>query len=393
MAKKENNITRVLKRRVEKILPSKEELGKLMKKRKLRLYQGIDPTGKRLHLGHSIGLRKLMEFAELGHEVILLFGTGTVLVGDPSQRETGRRQITKEEIEKNIKDWKEQASSIVDFSKVKVLQNADWLLKLTLEDIINIGSNISAIQLFKRDSFQRRLDGGDTVWYHETMYPLLQGYDSVVMDVDLEIGGTDQEFNMLIGRELQKKINNKEKFVLTLPMIMGTDGKTMSKSSGNCVWLNDKPDEMFGKLMSIGDEQIVPYFELATNIPDDKLKKLKKEIKSGELSPLDAKKLLAETVVNELHSKDQAVKAKKNFEKTFQKGDPEYKKKHRIKEGSTILDVVSDFADSNSQAKRLISQGGVDINEERVKDPTTKLDGGEKVRIGKKTYITIVKNE
>ena len=213
----------ILSRRVDKVLPSKSELEKLISTKKIRLYQGFDPTGSRLHLGHSIGLRKLMNFANAGHEVIFLFGTGTVLVGDPSERETGRTLITQEEIEKNIETWKEQVKTIVDFDKISIKQNGDWLVPLKLKDIVNIASKISAVQLFKRDSFQKRIEKGDTVWYHETMYPLLQGYDSVVMDVDLEIGGTDQVFNMLVGRELQKKMNNRNKYVLTTPMIVGID--------------------------------------------------------------------------------------------------------------------------------------------------------------------------
>ncbi|MCG2692026.1 tyrosine--tRNA ligase, partial [Microgenomates group bacterium] len=220
-------IDEVLTRGVEQILPSKEGLKKLMQTKKIRLYLGIDPTAKGLHLGHTVPLRKLQQFADLGHEVILLFGTGTVLVGDPSGRDKGRKLITQKEIEENIKTWKKQVSPILNFKKIKLKQNGDWLLKLSLKELIQIASKISAIQLFKREMFQRRLKLGDTVWYHETLYPLLQGYDSVVMDVDLEIGGTDQTFNMLIGRELQQKINHKEKYVLAGKMIMGTDGQPM----------------------------------------------------------------------------------------------------------------------------------------------------------------------
>src|SRR3989344_9353418 len=245
LADSAGKIDELLTRRVEKVLPSKEGLQKLMQERKIKLYQGFDASGGRLHLGHSVGIRKLMDFANAGHEVIFLFGTGTVLVGDPSQRDTGRKLITPEEVEENIQGWRDQVSALVDWNKVKILKNGDWLRELKLEDLIHIASNISAVQLFKREMFQKRLDSGDTVWYHETMYPLLQGYDSVAMDVDLEIGGTDQEFNMLIGRELQRKMNNREKFVLTTPMIMGTDGKQMSKSSGNCIWLNDTPEDMY----------------------------------------------------------------------------------------------------------------------------------------------------
>lgn len=264
----------LLTRRVAKVLPDKAGLTKLMSDRKIRLYQGFDPTGARLHLGHSVGLRKLKEFAEAGHEVIFLFGTGTVLVGDPSLRDTARTFITEEDIEENIADWKRQAGKIIDFTKVKILKNGDWIGKLTIRDIINLGSKLSAVQLFKRESFTRRIKAGDTVWYHETMYPLLQGYDSVVMDVDLEVGGTDQEFNMLVGRELQKKMNNREKWVLTTPMIVGTDGRQMSKTSGNCVWLDDEPSEMFGKLMRLPDEHMWSYLELVTDVPMDEIKNL-----------------------------------------------------------------------------------------------------------------------
>ncbi|MDO8452687.1 MAG: tyrosine--tRNA ligase, partial [bacterium] len=231
----------ILSRRVANVLPTRAGLEKLMGEKKIRLYQGFDPTGMKLHIGHSVGIRKLMDFARAGHDVTFLFGTGTVLAGggDPSDRDKGRKMITQEEINENIKDWKNQVSKLVDWDLVSIKQNGDWLLPLTLEEILKIASNISAVQLFKREMFQRRIENGDTVWLAETLYPMLQGYDSVAMDVDLEIGGTDQEFNMLVGRDLMKKMKNKETYVLTTPMILGTDGKQMSKSSGNCVWLDD----------------------------------------------------------------------------------------------------------------------------------------------------------
>lgn len=372
-----DKVEEILTRGVSKVLPSKNGLAKLMSNRKIRLYQGFDPTG-RLHLGHAIGLRKLMEFANLGHEVIFLFGTGTVLVGDPSQRASKRKTIDTNEIENNIKGWIDQAAPFVDFNKVKILKNGDWLNKMTLGDIISVASKISAVQLFKRDSFQKRLEKGDTVWYHETMYPVLQGYDSVVMDVDLEIGGTDQEFNMLVGRELQKKINKKEKYVLTIPMILGTDGKQMSKTSGNCIWLEDSPDDMYGKLMSITDAQLNLYIEVLTDLPLDTVKKE---------SPLNAKKKLALTVVAQAHGEDKAQKASSSFKNTFQKGEPKYVK-HSV-QTLQLVDIVSDFSESKSNAKRKIEQGGVDIEGKVITDPTVKLKEGQKVKIGKKTFIEI----
>ncbi len=373
-------IKKALTRGVAKILPSKEGLEKLISKKKIKLYQGFDPTGK-LHLGHAVGLRKLMQFADLGHEVIFLFGTGTVLVGDPSQRDSKRKKITQAEIEENIKDWKTQVAPFVDFSKVKILENGDWLNKLNFQEIINIASKISAIQLFKRKSFQRRLKRGDTVWYHETMYPVLQGYDSVVMDVDLEIGGTDQEFNMLIGRELQKKINKKEKYVLTFPMILGTDGKQMSKTSGNCIWLDDVPNNMYGKLMSISDSQLDLYIEVLTSLPLDTVKKE---------GPLNAKKKLAFEVVAQAHGKSTAKKAQNLFIKTFQEKKPEYKT--RIKREKNLARTITPFTSlaSISDAKRYIAQGAVEVNNKTITDPTYKPEVGDRINIGTIVFGTVV---
>jgi tyrosyl-tRNA synthetase len=375
----------ILSRRVARVLPTKEGLKSLMQKRKIRLYQGFDPTGIRLHLGHTIGLKKLMDFADLGHEVIFLFGTGTVLVGDPSLRDSSRKLISQDQIEHNIKDWKRQVSPIVDFDKIKIKQNSDWLVPLTLKEIINIASKISAVQLFKREMFQRRIKKGDTVWFHETMYPLLQGYDSVVMDVDLEIGGTDQEFNMLMGRELQKKFNNKEKFVLTVPMLTGTDGNLMSKTAGNCVWLDDTPEDMFGKLMRITDNQIKPYMQLLTDIPAEEVQTLKNK-------PLENKKRLALDVTNQFHGKNKALTAQKHFEITIQKGkSPDEIKTFYHPSGtfSSLAAISQAFPDkSHSEIKRLISQGGVEWNGKKITDPSQKLfvKGGEVLKFGKRTF-------
>jgi len=393
-----NQNNELLIRRVEKILPSREGLEILILERKIRLYQGFDPTGMKLHLGHSVGLRKLMEFAEAGHEVIFLFGTGTVLVGDPSQRDSARKLITQEEIEENIKDWKRQAEKIVDFDKVTVKQNGDWLVPLTLKGIINIASNISAVQLFKREMFQRRLEKGDTVWYHETMYPLLQGYDSVAMDVDLEIGGTDQEFNMLVGRELMRKMKGKEKYVLTTPMILGTDGKQMSKTSGNCVWLTDSAQDMFGKLMRIPDEQIVTYMELVTDIPVSRIKVVKQDLSSNKVNPMDAKKELANEVVKQFHGKNQAQKALAEFEKTIQQGEtpeemPEFSLS-RLSTGATVIDLLekSGLVSSRGEVKRLIEQRAVWVDQFQISDfrfQISEIKPGSIIKVGKRKWLKI----
>lgn len=379
-----DKIDELLTRGVEEIIPNKEGLKNLTSKKKIRLYLGVDPTGSRLHLGHAIPLRKLNEFAQLGHYAILLFGTGTVLAGDPSQRVSARTKITQKEINENIKGWKNQVSKIIDLSKIQIKQNGDWLLKLGLVEIINIASNISSAQLYKREMFQRRLDAGDTVWTHETLYPLLQGYDSVAMDVDLEIGGTDQIFNMLIGRELQKKMNNHEKYVLTTPLINGTDGKPMSKSSGNCIWLDDSPSEIFGKIMALADTQIEPYWKNLTGLPEEELK-----VKN----PMDAKKTLAAEIVKMLHGENEAQKARSEFENVFQKGSipqdlPE------ITVDTSPIDIVdflveNNLVESRSQAKRLLSESALELDGETLENDEVEISNNQVLKIGKKKFVKI----
>lgn len=384
-----DNIDEVLTRSVDQILPTREGLEKLMQTKKIRLYLGIDPTGTRLHLGHTVALRKLQQFADLGHEAILLIGTGTVLVGDPSQRSTGRPQITEEEIQENIKTWKEQAGKVINFSKVQIRQNGNWLNKLTYKDIVSIASHISAVQLFKRNMFEERIERGDTVWYHETMYPLLQGYDSVVMDVDLEIGGTDQTFNMLIGRELQQKINGKEKFVLTVPMIVGLDGRPMSKTSGNCVWLDDSPGDMFGKIMSMRDESTFGYMMLLTNIPLN-------DVQSNEKSPLEAKKRLAWEIVKMYHGEVEANKARVEFERVFQKREtPIDITVVEVAPGEidiTTTLVENKLAKSRAEAKRLLEQKALELGGVVLTTPMVTLERGQEqlLKVGKHRFIQLL---
>jgi len=388
-------IEEVLTRRVEKILPNKDGLKSLMQKRKIRLYLGIDPTGSQLHLGHSITLRKLQEFADLGYDAILLIGTGTVLAGDPSDKDKARPPITKEKIEENIKTWKKQAGKILDFSKVTIMYNGDWLLNLGLKDIIEIASHVSAIKLFQRDMFRRRLEQGDTVWMHETLYPLLQGYDSVAMNVDLEIGGTDQTFNMLIGRELMEKMKHKEKFILTCPMILGIDGKQMSKTSGNCVWLTDVPKEMFGKIMSIPDNLIISYFELLTDFPISSIQKYKKNLLEKKINPRDLKEKLALEIVKIYYSETIAQEAAKEFQRIFkEKKMPLEIPELKIKEKTlNILELLTKakLVSSKSEAKRLILQKAVKIDGQLKEDwrEVLKTKKGIVIQVGKRRFAKI----
>lgn len=387
MESQDKKIEEILTRGVEQVLPSKEGLAKLMKRQKIRLYLGIDPTYNKLHLGHTVPLRKIQEFADLGHEAILVVGTGTVLAGDPSQREGGRPRISEKEIKKNIKNWREQAGKILDFSKVKIKHNGDWLCKLDLKKIIEIASHISAVKLFQREMFQKRLKKGDTVWTHETLYPLLQAYDSVAMNVDLEIGGTDQIFNMLMGRELLQKMRGKEKFVMTLPMILGTDGQPMSKTSGNCIWVEDSAEQMFGKIMSIADNLVPSYFKALTNIPLEETKKL---------SPRDAKARLAEEIVSIYHNKNMASKAEKEFNRIFkEKKLPSQVPTVSIKiKEINLLDLLTKtkLAPSRAGAKRLIEQKGVKIDGQIQRDwqKIIRIKKGMVIQVGKRKFVKII---
>ncbi len=352
---------------------------------------GIDPTGGKLHLGHTINLLKLQELAELGHEAILIIGTGTVLVGDPSQRKEARKKINKKEIQENIKTWKKQAGKILDFKKVKIKKNGDWILKLKYEDIANLGSYISATQLFQRDNFQERIARGDYVSYKETMYPLMQGYDSVVLDVDLEIGGTDQLFNMLVGRDLQKKINNREKYVMTCNMILGTDGKQMSKSSGNCIWIEDSPKEMFGKIMSMPDSSIFNYFESVTRVPMVELEAMK----NSNSNPRDLKVRLAKEIIKMYHGEKEADLAEEEFERVFRDKEmpAEIAEVSVLESKLNILDLLvkTNLSSSKTEAKRLVEQGGVKIDGEIKNDWRAEIEikSGQIIQVGHRKFVKI----
>ena len=366
MVKDSKKIEEVLIKGVEEILPNKEQLKNLMMKRKIRLYLGIDPTSPQLHLGHAIALRKLKDFQDLGHEVILLFGTFTARIGDPSGRDKKRKPLTPSQIEKNMKTYKDQSSKILDFSRVKIKGNADWLEKLNFNDLVKISSQFTISRLLERDMFQERIKAGGEVWLNELMYPLMQGYDSVAMDVDLEIGSSDQLFNALVGRKLQKIFRNKEKFILITPMLLGLDGRKMSKTYGNTVNLTDSPAEMYGKLMSLKDELILQYFQLCTNLPLKEIKEMERELRRKEINPIEAKSRLAKEIVTIYHGGEKAEEAEKEFNRVFREKKLPLKipviqikeKKLNILELLTKTKLIS----SKSEAKRLILQKAVKIN-------------------------------
>jgi len=398
-SKENNQILEVLSRGVAEVLPSITSLADLMEKRKIRVYLGIDPTGSLLTLGHSVVLRKLQQFAELGHDVILLIGNGTVRIGDPTGRDSTRPVLTDEQIEENFKTWKAQASKILDFTKIKITHNGDWLDKLNYADLIKLMAQTTVQQLMERDMFQERLKNNLPVHGHEIMYPLMQGYDSVAMEVDLELGGTDQTFNMMMGRHLLKAYKNKEKWVLTTPIINGTDGRKMSKSYGNFIALTEEPNDMYGKLMSIDDSMTIEYFTVLTDEPMHSIEKMQIALEHGG-NPMQYKKKLAFMITEMYHTKAEAIEAERHFEKTVQKKEvPTDIPVVKFKDQSLpILEILQTAAPdfSKSQLRRLIEQGGVevtmkDLKKLKLKDPTEKFGTVtiDVIRIGKRRYVKV----
>lgn len=380
----------LLTRAVEEVVPMKLAEEKLKKGEKLRIYLGIDPTGSKLHLGHSVPLRKLKAFADAGHHVIFLVGSFTAMIGDPSGRDTQREPLTKEQIEKNFETYKEQAGKILDFKKVEIRYNHEWLEKLSSSEFLALGSHITVQQMLKRDMFKRRIEEEKDIVITEFFYPLLVGYDSVILDVDCELGGNDQLFNMLTGRTLQKAYGKRDKFVLTTKLIEGTDGRKMSKTYDNCVYIEDEPNDMYGKIMSIKDDLIITYMECCTDIPMGEIKEVEKKMKKGE-NPKDFKMQLARQIVTMYHDTEAAKKAEDQFQAVFSKGGvPNDMPEVKAKKGELLIDLLvrENLVSSKSEARRLIDQKAVAIDEEIVGSHDQEAKAGV-VRVGKRKFIKV----
>ncbi len=380
-------IREVLSRGVDKVIDKKHLEKQLRSGKKLCVYYGIDPTSPQLHLGHSVVLWKLRGLQELGHEVILLIGDFTARIGDPTDKMAARKPLTEAQVKANMKTYRQQAGKILNFSKVKLKYNSQWLARLNFVKIAEIASHLSVQRMLERDMFEKRLKQGKTISLQEFLYPLMQGYDSVAMNVDLEIAGSDQLFNMLAGRKLQKIYNKKDKDVLTTKLLSGTDGRKMSKTFGNFIALSAEPNEMYGKLMSMKDELIEEYFELCARLPAPMA-----EIKRN---PRLAKAKLAREIVKMYHSQSAASKAEKEFNKVFRdRGAPskiaEFKTK---KKTYSILDLLNDsgLASSKSEAKRLVLAKGVKIDNKLKTDwqEKLKLKNGSVLKVGKRKFIKI----
>jgi tyrosyl-tRNA synthetase len=386
----------LLTRGVDKIYPSREALEKVLRSgKKLRLYQGFDPTGSNLHIGHMVGLRKLRQWQDLGHEVIFLIGDGTGQAGDPSGKTRAREKFfTNDELKNNAKEWLLQAKKIVRFdgdNPVQIRYNGDWLNKLNLADILGIAQNFTVQQLIERDMYQERIKKGEPINLREFLYPLLQGYDSVAMDVDLEQGGTEQTFNMLAGRTLVANFLHKEKFVLTVPLLADSKGVKIGKSEGNVIALTDPPSDLFGKIMSLGDDSIVPCFTLLTDKSLAEINQIKESITKGS-NPIDFKKDLAFTLVSMLHDPDSAILAKKTFESTIQDRQlPDEIPVHKIISDNIIDALVeTKLAASKSEARRLLDQGGIKIDGQKVKDYQTLVKNNSVISAGSHRFAKIL---
>jgi tyrosyl-tRNA synthetase len=373
-------IDRILNKAVEQILPDKKSLEKkLLSGQKLNIYQGFDPTAPTLHMGHAVMMYKLEDFRKLGHNVIFLIGDFTARIGDPSDkkeaRDSARKALTKEEIANNLKLYVEQASHIIDIDNkenpVQILYNSTWLEPLDFGDIIKLASEFTVQQMIKRSMFQKRLEEDKPIYLNEFLYPLMQGYDSVMMDIDVEVGGNDQLFNMLAGREMVRNHLNKEKFVVAGKLLTTAQGDKMGKSEGNMIKLSDDPKDIYGKVMAFTDEQIVEGFELLTSANLDEVATIKERYENDE-NPMNLKKELAFRVTAELKSKDEAKIAEEYFESIFQNKsiNTGLKEVEVNKEDYNILELITevDLAPSKSQARRLIEQSAVQVNEKKVSD-------------------------
>lgn len=380
----------LLTRAVQNIYPNPEFLESLLASgRSLSVYFGIDPTAPSLHLGHSISLLKLRDFQELGHRIILLIGDFTAMIGDPTDKNAVRRKLSREEVLKNAADYKSQASKIIDFegkNPAELRYNSEWLSQLSFARVLELASNLTHAQTIKRNMFQERLKAGKDIYLHEFLYPLMQGYDSLAMEVDGEIGGNDQTFNMLVGRDLMKKLKSKEKFVLVTKLLADPSGKKMGKTEDNMVELGDGPNQMFGKIMSWPDEMIEPGFELLTRLALEETTLIVKES-----APRDTKMRLAEEIVKIYHGGKEAKAAKNNFVATFQKGEaPADVKELAAKKGSMLSEVLLEagLISSKSEFRRLVAEAAITIENRKITDPMQAAETGL-VRVGKHRFLKI----
>ena len=391
----------ILKRGCDEIINENEFKKKLEKSistnTPLRVKLGIDPSGTDLHLGHAVPLRKLKQFQDLGHQVYFLIGTFTGRIGDPTGKSETRKMLSAEQVQENIKTYLEQVSLILDLDKINVVYNADWLEKLTLEDVLKLLSQFTVSQMISREDFAKRLSENKPVSLIEFMYPILQGYDSVELKADVELGATEQKFNLLRGRDLQKNAGQEQQICMIMPILEGLDGvEKMSKSLNNYIGVKDTPNDMFGKIMSVSDELMYRYYEVITEISQEEITKMKEDINKGILHPMEAKKRLGEEVVKIYHNEEEGKKARDWFENVFSKKNldvdlPEIELDYKETGVIDLLVKETGLLSSTSEARRLIEQGGFKINDEPVKDvkAAVTIQSGMIIRAGKKKIVKV----
>ncbi len=363
----------------------------------LRIKLGMDPTRPDLHLGHTVVMRKLREFQKLGHKIVLIIGGATAMIGDPSGKSETRPALTKEQVDINANTYFEQISKVIDVADVEVVNNADWLHKMSFTDLIKLASQITVAQMMTRDDFAKRYSEGKPIAIHEFFYPLMQAYDSVAIDADIEFGGTDQRFNTLLGRDIQEAYGRKyPQLVMLLPLIEGTDGVVkMSKTyPEHCISLTDTANDMFGKVMSIPDTLIVKYYELLTDVENDEIKEIHDSLENNSVNPRDLKLKLAHTITEEYHGKEMADKAQEAFINVVSnKGIPDDIQEYNLLESKNILDLLLElsFIQSKGEGKRLIQGGGVKFDGEKISEPTFLVEKAGIIQAGKRKFVKIVR--
>ena len=391
----------ILKRGCEEVINEiefKQKLEKSIKNNKpLKIKLGIDPTGSDLHIGHAVPLRKLKQFQDLGHTVQFLIGTFTARIGDPTGKSETRKMLSNDAVQENIKTYIDQLGIILDLEKTEIKYNRDWLEKLSLEEVLNLLSQFTVSQMVSREDFSKRLAENKPVSLIEFMYPIMQGYDSVALECDVELGATEQKFNILRGRDLQKAYGQEQQICLLMPILEGLDGvEKMSKSLNNYIGITEAPNDMFGKVMSISDELMFRYYEIITEIPLEEIEKMKMDITNGALHPMEAKKNLGKELVTIYHGAEEGIKAKEWFENVFSKKNldvdlPEVEIAGKEEGIIELLVNTLKFANTTSEARRLIEQGGFKINDEAIKDvkSSIKLESGMIIRAGKKKIVKV----
>ncbi|NOH27397.1 tyrosine--tRNA ligase [Vibrio mediterranei] len=382
-----------IKRGVDELIPEEELIAKLKENRPLRIKLGADPTAPDIHLGHTVILNKLRAFQDLGHDVTFLIGDFTGMVGDPTGKNTTRPPLTREDVLRNAETYKEQVFKILDPAKTTIAFNSEWLSELGAEGMIRLAANQTVARMLERDDFKKRYGNNQPIAIHEFMYPLLQGYDSVAMKTDVELGGTDQKFNLLMGRELQKSHGQKPQVVLTMPLLVGLDGeKKMSKSAHNYIGVSEAPSEMFGKIMSISDELMWSYYELLSFRPLGEIEQFKADVEGGA-NPRDIKILLAKEIIARFHTEADADAAEQEFINRFQKGAmPDEMPEFEFEAGLPIGNLLKEAAlvNSTSDAMRMIRQGAVKIDGEKVEDTKLVPAAGQAVyQVGKRKFARV----